>query len=215
MKKDLVDMVFILDRSGSMSGLETDTIGGFNSFIEKQKQTPGEALISTVLFDDVFEVIHHRTPLKTINPMTTKDYFVRGTTALLDAIGRSIVKMVHIYKTLPEDEKPEKTVFIITTDGMENASTEFSRTQIKHMIERQKEQYHWEFIFLGANIDAVGTARDFGIHEDRVANYHSDGQGTQLNYRVLSETVSELRVNKSIKANWKEAIDRDFDKRKK
>lgn len=214
MKKDLVELVFILDRSGSMSGLESDTIGGFNSMLDKQKQTPGEAIVSTVLFDDAFEVLHNRKTISEIKPITQEEYFVRGSTALLDAIGRSIVKMVNVYRKLHEDEKPEKTVFIITTDGMENASREFTRSQIKEMIEYQKEKFNWEFIFLGANIDAISTARDYGIREDRVANYHSDKKGTQLNYKVISETISELRVNKNIKSDWKDEIDKDFDNRK-
>jgi uncharacterized protein YegL len=215
MKKDLVEMVFILDRSGSMSGLEKDTIGGFNSMIEKQKKTPGEALVSTVLFDDAFEVLHNRKRIKEVKSMTSEEYFVRGSTALLDAIGRSIVKMVSIYRKLKDDEKPEKMIFVITTDGMENASREFSRSQIKEMIEYQKEKFNWEFIFLGANINAISTARDFGIREDRVANYHSDDKGTEINYRVISDTISELRVNKAIRSNWKEEIDKDYKNRNK
>jgi uncharacterized protein YegL len=215
MKKDLVELVFILDRSGSMLGLEKDTIGGFNSMLEQQNQTPGEAIVSTVLFDNAFEVLHNRKQLNEIKPMTSKEYFVRGSTALMDAIGRSIVKMASIYKKLKDDEKPEKTVFVITTDGMENASIEFSRSQIKEMIEYQKEKFNWEFIFLGANIDAISTARDFGIHGDRVANYVSDKVGTELNYRVISETISELRANKAIKTDWKSEIDKDYNKRNK
>ncbi len=214
MKKDLVELVFILDRSGSMSGLESDTIGGFNSMLEKQKQTPGDALVSTVLFDDRFEVLHNRKNISEIKPITKKEYFVRGSTALLDAIGRSIVKIVSIYRKLKEEVKPEKTVFVITTDGMENASKEFSAFQIKNMIEFQKEKFNWEFIFLGANIDAVRTARDFGICAERVANYHSDEKGTQLNYKVISETISNLRLNKSINPDWKSEIDKDFVNRK-
>lgn len=214
MKKDLVELVFILDRSGSMSGLELDTIGGFNGMLDKQKQTPGEAIVSTVLFDDAFEVLHNRKQISEIKPITEKEYFVRGSTALLDSIGRSIVKIISIYRRLKDNEKPEKTVFVITTDGMENASREFSRSQIKEMIEYQKEKFNWEFIFLGANIDAISTARDFGIREDRVANYHSDKKGTQLNYKVISETISELRVNKNIRSDWKDEIDKDFDNRK-
>jgi uncharacterized protein YegL len=215
MKKDSVEMVFILDRSGSMAGLESDTIGGFNALIEKQKNTPGEAIVSTVLFDHEFEVVHNRKPLHDVKPMTGKEYYVRGTTALLDAIGKSILKMVSVYKKLKSDEKPEKTMFIITTDGRENASKEFGRSQIKNLIEYQKEHYDWEFIFLGANIDAISTARDYGIREDRVANYHSDHRGTELNYEVLSEFVSDFRIHKSIKSDWKDKIDEDYHKRKK
>ena len=214
MKKDLVELVFILDRSGSMSGLESDTIGGFNSMLDKQKHTAGEAIVSTVLFDDQFEVLHNRKRISEIKSISKEQYYVRGSTALLDAIGRSIVKMASVYRKLKTDEKPEKTVFVITTDGMENASREFSKSRIKEMIEYQKERFNWEFIFLGANIDAINAARDFGIREDRVANYHSDKKGTQLNYKVLSETISELRLNKSIRTDWKTEIDKDFDDRK-
>lgn len=215
MKKDLVEMVFILDRSGSMSGLEKDTIGGFNSMIEKQKETPGEALVTTVLFDDQYEVLHNRKPINKVPVLSKEQYYVRGSTALLDAIGKSIVNLIDVYRNLRHDEKPEKTIFIITTDGMENASREFTNTQIKKMIERQKEKYQWEFIFLGANIDAIKTASDFGISHDRVANYHSDERGTALNYDVISETVREFRMHKSINPDWNKKINEDFKNRKK
>ena len=215
MKKDLVEMVFILDRSGSMAGLEKDTIGGFNSMINKQKKIPGEALVSTVLFDDAYEVLHNRKSIKEVPSLTHEEYFVRGSTALLDAIGRSLKKMISVYRKLKDEEKPEKTIFVITTDGMENASREFTSTQIKQMIEKQKEKYQWEFIFLGANIDAVRTARDFGIRKDRVANYHSDEQGTALNYEAISDAIYELRVNRCINPDWNDEINKDFNSRKK
>ena len=215
MKKDLIEMVFILDRSGSMLGLEKDTIGGFNSLIEKQKKVPGEALVSTVLFDDQFEVIHSRKNIHEIMPMTSNEYYVRGSTALLDAIGRSIIKIMNTHIKLSEDQKPEKTLFIITTDGMENASREYHIHQIKSMIENQKEKFCWEFIFFGANIDAIATARDFGIRSDRVANYHADQDGVQLNYHAISECVSEFRANRMINPEWKKEIDEDYIKRKK
>jgi len=215
MKKDLVEMVFILDRSGSMEGLEKDTIGGFNSMINKQKKIPGEALVSTVLFDDAYEVLHNRKSIKEVPSLTHEEYFVRGSTALLDAIGRSLKKMISVYRKLKDEEKPEKTIFVITTDGMENASREFTSTQIKQMIEKQKEKYQWEFIFLGANIDAVRTARDFGIRKDRVANYHSDEQGTALNYEAISDAIYELRVNRCINPDWNDEINKDFNSRKK
>lgn len=214
MKKDLVELVFILDRSGSMSGLEEQTIGGFNRLISEQKEVKGEAIVSTVLFDDAFEVIHNRLPIQRIESMTSKEYYVRGSTALLDAIGRSIIKIRQVHKQLNESEIPEKTVFFITTDGMENASKEFDYTRIKDYIELQKEKYGWEFIFMGANIDAIKTANRFGIHEDRAVQYHSDEQGTNLNYRVMSESIRDLRVNKTIKEDWKSDIDKDFLKRK-
>jgi uncharacterized protein YegL len=215
MKKGLTEIVFILDRSGSMSGLESDTIGGFNSMIAKQKKVEGEAVISTVLFDDQFEVLHNRVPLEHLRPMTGKDYYVRGSTALLDAIGRGIKKIGNVQKYTPEDFRAEKVIFIITTDGMENASREYSYESIKKMVERQKEMYSWEFIFLGANIDALETAERFGIRRDRAANYHSDGKGTRMNYDVLSEAISDLRTNNEIDSNWKAAIDEDFIKRQK
>lgn len=215
MKKDLIEMVFILDRSGSMLGLESDTIDGFNSMIEKQKQVPGDALVSTVLFDDRFEVIHNRTNIKDIRKMTSHEYFVRGSTALLDAIGRSIIKISNTHIKLNEEERPEKTLFVITTDGMENASREYRRHQIKSMIEQQKEKFGWEFIFLGANIDAIATARDYGISSDRVANFHADEEGIRLNYETIAEAVKEFRVNECISPDWKTEIDKDFLKRKK
>ena len=214
MKKDLVELVFILDRSGSMAGLEKETIAGFNRLIQQQKEVVGEAIVSTVLFDNGFEVLHNRVNLKQIEPMTEKQYYVRGSTALLDAIGRSIVKIRHIHQKLDEEAKPEKTLFFIITDGMENASKEFDYTRIKDYIELQKEKYNWEFIFMGANIDAIKTASRFGIHEDRAVQYHSDEQGTNLNYRVMSETIRDLRVNKTIKEDWKSDIDKDYLKRK-
>lgn len=215
MKKDLVELVFILDRSGSMAGLEKDTIGGFNSMIKRQKETKGQALVTTVLFDDHYELIHQRKQISNVNDMTTNEYFVRGTTALLDAIGRSITQIIACHKKLKNDEIPEKTVVVITTDGMENASREYSSAKIKQMIEFQKEKYQWEFIFLGANMDALNTAKDFGISEDRVANYHADEEGTELNFRVIAETISELRVKKSISSDWKNEIDEDYQTRYK
>lgn len=215
MKKDLVELVYILDRSGSMAGLEKDTIGGFNSMIKRQKETKGQALVTTVLFDDHYELIHQRKQISNVNDMTTNEYFVRGTTALLDAIGRSITQIIACHKKLKNDEKPEKTVVVITTDGMENASREYSSAKIKQMIEFQKEKYQWEFIFLGANMDALNTAKDFGISEDRVANYHADEEGTELNFRVIAETISELRVKKSISSDWKNEIDEDYQTRHK
>ncbi len=215
MKKGLTEIIFILDRSGSMSGLESDTIGGFNSMIAKQKKIEGEAVVSTVLFDDRFEVLHNRLPLEHVKPMTGKDYYVRGSTALLDAIGRGIKKIGNIQKYTPEDFRAEKVIFIITTDGMENSSREYSYEAIKKMVERQKEMYNWEFIFLGANIDALETAERFGIRRDRAANYHSDSKGTQTNYKVVGDAISELRMCSVISDHWKDEIDEDFKKRQK
>lgn len=215
MKKGLTEIVFILDRSGSMSGLESDTIGGYNSMLEKQKRQEGEAVVSTVLFNHEFQVIHNRQSLKTIEPLTEEEYQVYGSTALLDAIGRAIHKIGNVQKYTPEEFRAEKVLFVITTDGMENASREYSYSTLKHMIERQQERYGWEFIFLGANIDAIKTAGRFGIKADRAVNYHSDNIGTSLNYQVVSETISELRCCGEIPRDWKKKIDEDYKKRSK
>ena len=214
MKKNLTEIVFILDRSGSMSGLEEDTIGGFNSMIEQQKQGEGEALISTVLFDNVSEVIHDRVPVKSVALLTREDYSVRGCTALLDAIGGAIHHIGNIHKYAREEDVPEHTLFVITTDGMENASRRYDSETVKKMIERQKAKYGWEFLFLGANINAVETASRFGIGADRAVNYHSDHQGTQLNYEVLSEAVSTVRCSAALGTEWKKRIDEDYEARK-
>lgn len=214
MKKNLTELVFILDRSGSMAGLEKDTIGGFNSMIERQKASEGEALISTVLFDNNSEVIHDRVDIRTIEPMTEKQYYVRGCTALLDAIGGAIHHIGNVHKYAREEDRPEHTMFIITTDGMENASRQYSSDRVKQMIERQKAKYGWEFLFLGANIDAVETAGTFGIGADRAVNYHSDSKGTALNYQVLSDAIGSVRCGKPLSANWKKRIDEDYQRRK-
>ena len=213
MKKNLTEIIFILDRSGSMSGLEADTIGGFNSMIEKQKKADGEAMISTVLFDNVCEVIHDRVSVLDIQPMTDKDYTVRGCTALLDAIGGAIHHIGNIHKYARAEDVPEHTLFVITTDGMENASRHYNAERVKQMIERQKARYGWEFLFLGANIDAVETARHFGIGADRAVNYHSDSAGTQLNYEVLSEAICAVRGSVQLGADWKKRFDEDFESR--
>ncbi len=214
MRKNLTEIVFILDRSGSMSGLEEDTIGGFNSMIEKQKRTEGEALVSTILFANRSEVIHDRVNLRDIKPMTREDYIARGCTALLDAIGDAIHHIGNIHKYAREEDVPEHTLFVITTDGMENASRRYDSDKVKKMIEHEKEKYGWEFLFLGANIDAVETAKRFGINEDRAVNYHSDHEGTQLNYEVLSEAISSVRCYKTLDENWKERIEEDYKSRK-
>ncbi len=214
-KNALTELVFILDRSGSMSGLESDTIGGYNSLLEKQKQEPGEALVTTVLFDDKAELLHDRLNLKEILPMTEKEYFVRGTTALLDAVGLTINKVVEQTRRTPKELQPQHTLFVITTDGMENASREFNYEKVRRMIEHQQERYNWEFLFLGANIDAVSAAEQFGIGEDKAVNYHADVQGTQLNYQVVGEAVSSLRANKKIDKDWKKRIEEDYENRGK
>ena len=213
MRKNLTEIVFILDRSGSMNGLERDTIGGFNSMIEQQKKTEGEALISTVLFDNVSEVLHDRVDVKDIRPMTDRDYTVRGCTALLDAIGGAIHHIGNIHKYARPEDVPEHTMFVITTDGMENASRRYNSEKVKQMIERQKAKYGWEFLFLGANIDAVETASQFGIGADRAVNYQCDSEGTALNYEVVSEAISSVRCSAPLNADWKKRIDEDYKKR--
>lgn len=216
MKQGLTELVFILDRSGSMMGLEQDTIGGYNSLLEKQRNTPGEAVITTVLFDDRYELIHDNTPLVYTGELTKKEYFVRGSTALLDAIGRTIQSVIQRRRTTKPEDRPEKTIFVITTDGAENSSWEYSPERIKSMIEYQTEMYHWEFLFLGANIDAVSIAGQFGIAADRAVQYHADSRGTQLNYAVLSEAISDFRASKQgLRSDWKQQIDEDYKKRQK
>lgn len=214
MRKNLTELVFILDRSGSMAGLELDTIGGFNSMIAKQKREAGEAVISTVLFDNTSEVIHDRVDIQKIEPMTEKQYYVRGCTALLDAIGGAIHHIGNVHKYARDEDRPEHTLFIITTDGMENASHKYSSDRVKKMIERQKTKYGWEFLFLGANIDAVETAGNFGIDADRAVNYHCDSEGTALNYEVLSEAICSIRCSRPIEPKWKERIEEDYRNRK-
>ena len=215
MKKNLTEIVFILDRSGSMAGLEKDTIGGFNAMLEKQKREPGKALVSTVLFDNTADVIHDRLPLHRVPRLTDREYYVRGCTALLDAVGGAIRHISTIHKYAREEDRPEKTIFVITTDGLENASRRYDYEAVKQMIQRQKDQYGWEFLFLGANIDAAREAARFGIGEDRAANFHCDSKGTALNYEVISETVCSFRAEQPIAADWKARIDADFRKRGK
>ena len=215
MKRGLTELVFILDRSGSMSGLESDTIGGYNAMLRKQAEADGEVVLTTVLFDDAFELLHDRINLKAIMPMTDRDYFVRGSTALLDAVGKSIQKIVNVQKGTLEDERPEKTIFVITTDGLENASREYSYEKIRTLIEHQREKEGWEFIFLGANIDAVSEAKRFGIDKSRAAQFHNDQEGVELNYAVVSEAVMELRTHNTISDHWKEKIEDHYNKRKR
>jgi len=215
MKTNITELVFILDRSGSMSGLELDTIGGYNALLEKQKKEPGEAVVTTVLFDDKYELLHDRINIKGIAPITEKEYYVCGSTALLDAVGKTINKIGNAQKHTSEDLRADKVMVVITTDGMENASHEYTYDRIKYMIERQKEKYNWEFIFLGANIDAVSTAAKFGINADRAANYNADSEGTRLNYEAVSCFVSEVRASRPVDAKWKAKIDADFEHRRK
>ena len=213
MKKNLTELVFILDRSGSMAGLEKDTIGGFNAMVEKQRGEEGEAYISTVLFDTITEVIHDRVKLEAVPKLTEKEYYVRGCTALLDAVGGAIHHIGNVHKYAREEDRPEKTLFVITTDGMENASRRYTYDKVKEMITRQKEKYGWEFLFLGANIDAAREAARFGIGADRAANYHADTVGTKVIYEAVNETVCNFRASKPMAANWKQKIDEDFRKR--
>ena len=219
MKKGLTEIVFILDRSGSMSGLELDTIGGFNSLIAKQKKEEGEAIISTVLFDDQMEVLHDRVNLNDIQPMTEKEYYVRGCTALLDAVGGAIHHIGNVHKYARKEDVPEKTLFIITTDGMENASRRYTYEKVKHMIERQKAKFGWEFLFLGANIDAIEVAGRFGIQAERAVNYNCDSEGTAVNYKALSKVVSRVRscsveeMDIAVGCGWKAEIEENFRKR--
>lgn len=213
MKKNLTELVFILDRSGSMQGLEADTIGGFNSMLNKQKKEPGEALVSTVLFDDQVEVLHDRVRAERVKPITDREYYVRGCTALLDAVGGAISHIGNIHKYARPEDVPEHTLFVITTDGMENASRRYSAHQVRRMIQRQKKKYGWEFLFLGANIDAVETAGHLGIDADRAVNYHCDSESTRLNYQVLAQAVSAVRCSSPLDEHWKDAIEADFRKR--
>ena len=215
MKKNLTELVFILDRSGSMSGLESDTIGGFNAMIEKQKKQDGECIVSTVLFDDESRVIHDRVSLDEIRPMTEDDYFVGGCTALIDAIGGAIHHIGNVHKYARPEDVPENTIFIITTDGQENASHRYSSDKVKQMIERQKDKYGWEFLFIGANIDAVETAKRYGIDRNRAVNYNADAQGTSVLYETVSKAVCNVRASKCMAENWAEDIDKDFKNRGK
>ncbi|MBQ1501808.1 MAG: VWA domain-containing protein [Firmicutes bacterium] len=213
MKKNLTELVFILDRSGSMGGLENDTIGGFNSMIEKQKAEPGTAYVSTILFDHETLVLHDRVELSEVPPMTERDYTVRGATALIDAIGGAIHHIGNIHKYARPEDIPEHTLFIITTDGQENASCCYSSAEVKRMIEKEKEKYGWEFLFMGANIDAVETGRRFGIRADRVANYKADRIGTTILYESVSSAVSSVRRRTGISNSWKDNLERDLAKR--
>lgn len=216
MKTNLTELVFILDRSGSMGGLEGDTIGGFNSMLKKQKTEPGECRITTILFGNEYEVLHDRIDIKAVSSITENEYFVRGQTALLDAIGKTINKIGGVQKNTAEDYRAGKVLFVITTDGMENASREFSNAKVKSMIEHQKGKHGWEFIFLGANIDAVEVADRFGVDRSRAQNFHNDSEGVALNYEVLSQTVASFRAapqGATLSDDWSEEIQADYKKR--
>ena len=213
MKNNITELVFILDRSGSMAGLEGDTIGGFNALIQKQRKEEGECYVSTVLFDNVSEVLHDRVKLCEVPKMTERDYTVRGCTALIDAIGGAIHHIGNIHKYARPEDVPEHTMFVIITDGQENASHHYSSEQVKKMIERQKEKYGWEFLFIGANIDAVETAAKFGINSDRAVNYHADTVGTGVLYETVSATVCNFRKHAPLQADWSKNIQEDFEQR--
>ena len=218
---NLTEMVFILDRSGSMGGLEKDTIGGFNSLLEKQKKESGEALVTTMLFDDDFTLVHDRQPIRTVAPLTEEQYFVRGCTALLDAIGLTISHIKKARKEMPKEERPDRTIVVITTDGMENSSRRYNYAKIKQKIEKCKKK-NWEFLFLGANMDAIGEAAKFGLDADRAVRYECDGEGTRKNYDVLGETITRARgaalpcmMAQAIGAGWSKEIEQDYQKRHK
>lgn len=215
MGNNITELVFILDRSGSMAGLESDTIGGFNALIEKQRRQDGACYVSTVLFNNVSEVVHDRVPLSRVEKMTAEDYTVRGGTALMDAIGCAIRHIRNVHKYARPEDVPERTLFVITTDGMENASHLYDSDQVKAMIRHQKEKHGWEFLFIGANIDSVETARHFGIGADRAVNYHADSQGTSVVFDAISATVGSFRKREPLSPNWSEGISADFNGRKK
>ncbi len=208
-----IECVFILDRSGSMAGLESDTINGFNGLLNKQRQEEGEAILTTVLFDHQVEVLHDRIPVKSVQNITEKEYYVRGSTSLLDAIGSAIDKIGNVQKMTNEADRADKVLVVITTDGLENSSRKYSYKRIKQMIEHQKRKYNWEFIFMGANMDAIEMASQFGIGADRAVNFHSDKKGTQLNYESMSKVVSHLRSNQNLDEDWKKEIEEDYKNR--
>ncbi len=214
-KNNITELVFILDRSGSMSGLERDTIGGFNSMIEKQKKQDGVCYVSTVLFDNESEVLHDRMKLEDVPKMTDSDYTVRGCTALIDAIGGAIHHIGNVHKYARPEDVPEHTMFVITTDGQENTSRRYTGEQVKKMIERQKERYGWEFLFIGANIDAVETAARYGISKDRAVNYNADGEGTHILYESVAKAVGSIRASEPLRVDWSNEIDADYQRRGK
>lgn len=221
MNKNLTELVFILDRSGSMSGLEKDTIGGFNSMIDRQKKEDGEAYVSTVLFDDKIDVLHDRIPVEKVEKMNDSQYFVRGCTALLDAIGGAVNHISNVHKYAREEDRPAKTLFVITTDGMENASREYSYKDVKKLIGRKQEENGWEFLFLGANIDAIEVANNMGIKASNAVNYNCDSVGTSINFKVLNKAISKMRICPAeecckvfSEGDWKEEIENDYSSRR-
>lgn len=213
MRKGLTELVFILDRSGSMSGLESDTIGGFNSMITKQKRQEHDALVSTILFNHESKVVHDRIPLKNVPMMTEEDYETSGCTALIDAIGASVKHIRNIHKYIREEDTPEHTLFVITTDGMENASRHFDSDTVRNMVKEQQEK-GWEFLFLGANIDSVETAKSFGIHERNAVNFHNDPRGILGNFAALGAVCQSMMATGRVDENWKNELEKDFQNRK-
>lgn len=206
MKTNLSEIIFILDRSGSMSGLESDTIGGYNAFLKRQRSEPGDARITTILFDDRYELLHNGLDIRTTQPITGQDYFTRGSTALLDAVGTAIHQVDLRLSKSAESEKPAKVIFVITTDGLENSSKEYTYQMIHNLITRRREQDHWDFIFLGANIDAEGTAENMGIKRDFAVNYSADSIGTAMMFESMQENVSRLRKSDELDDNWKKKL---------
>ena len=215
MNKNLTEIVFILDRSGSMAGLEDDTVGGFNAMVEKQKKESGEALLSAVLFSNDSEVIYDRTDIQKVEPMTDRQYCVRGCTALLDAIGGAVHHIANVHKYAREEDRPGKTIFVITTDGMENASRRYNYADVQKMVQHEQEKYGWEFLFLGANMDAISAARSFGIRADRAVRYECDGEGVSVNFACISETIANARRGKGIDTAWCAPIAANFRKHRK
>ncbi len=215
MKKGLTELVFILDRSGSMAGLEKDTIGGFNAMLTKQQAIDGECFITTVLFDNEYELLHDRINIKAVKPITEKEYSVGGSTALLDAIGMTISKIDKAMRNTADEYRAEKVMFVIITDGEENSSREYSSAKVKEIINKQKNKYGWEFIFLGANIDAVATAKKFGIAKDRAQNYKADAKGIAVNFRTMNSAVTSYRECASLPDDWNAEIEKDYKNRKK
>ena len=214
MKENLTELVFILDRSGSMCGMEEDTIGGFNSMIEKQKKEQGDCLVSVVLFNHGMEVLYDRVPIAQVPPMTDREYVASGSTALIDAMGGAIHHIGNVHKYARAEDVPEKTVFVITTDGLENASRVYSADKVRRMVAHEQDKYGWEFLFLGANIDAVETARRYGLKEGHAVRFHNDKEGIGLNYKVMSETIAHVRMCKEVPTGWMDEIDEDFHMRK-
>lgn len=214
MKNEKMELVFILDKSGSMSGLERDTIGGFNSLLKEQRNGVGQVAVTTILFNDSYHRLHNRLPIDEVAPLTANDYHVGGSTALLDAIGKTIHDLIGVQKSHGRKKSAKKVLFVIITDGLENSSREYSYDRVRELISIEQEKYGWEFLFLGANIDAVKVARDVGIRKERAANYHADSKGTNLNYHVLSEAVKSVRMNDRVEDNWKLSIEKDYNNRK-